>query len=165
MSGLRSSGGVSEISDPHEPDSLAFGAFVEAVEPRLRRALIARYGRDQGLEATAEALGWAWEHRERMAAVDQPVAYLYRVGQSRSRRRKERLFLERDVFREPEVEPRLSAAVSRLSERQRVVVLLVHGADWTPSEVADLLSIDVSSVQTHLRRALARLRSTLEESS
>ena len=37
--------------------------FVEA-EPRLRRALVSRYGQQRGRDATAEALGWAWGELE-----------------------------------------------------------------------------------------------------
>lgn len=156
-------GELLETPDRAKTDLDGFESFIGEVEPRLRRALIARYGRERGREATAEALGWAWEHRDRLAEMTKPVAFLYRVGQSRSRPRKQRLPADRDIFREPEVEPNLSAAVSKLSERQRVAVMLVHGAGWTPSEVAELLSIDVSSVQTHLRRGLDSLRRALGE--
>ena len=38
-----------------------FESFVLAVEPRLRAALVARFGADVGREATAEALAFAWE--------------------------------------------------------------------------------------------------------
>lgn len=151
-----------ETNGGQEDAAAAFLSFFAEVEPRLRCALVAWYGRERGREATAEALAWAWENMGRLSDIEQPVGYLYRVGQSRSRRRKQRFFSERDIFREPEVEPRLSAALSQLSERQRVVVLLVHGEDWTLTEVAELLGIDISSVQTHLRRGLHRLRVTLE---
>ena len=64
-----------------------FEGFVLVVEPKLRRALIARYGRERGREATAEALAWAWQHWSRLEGVENPVAFLYRVGQTRSRQR------------------------------------------------------------------------------
>jgi hypothetical protein len=40
----------------------SFATFFSYVEPRLRRALVARYGHERGREATAEALTWAWQH-------------------------------------------------------------------------------------------------------
>ena len=47
-----------------------FEAFVTDVEPRLRSALVATYGVDRGREATAAALGKAWEHRDGLAKVE-----------------------------------------------------------------------------------------------
>jgi DNA-directed RNA polymerase specialized sigma24 family protein len=63
-----------------------FEQFVQAHEARLRTALVLTYGPDAGREAAAEALAWAWEHWDRVAMIDSPVPYLYRVGQSRTRR-------------------------------------------------------------------------------
>ena len=40
----------------------AFTEFVREVEPRLRLALVAAFGADAGVEATAEALAYGWEH-------------------------------------------------------------------------------------------------------
>lgn len=63
-----------------------FEEFVRAHEARLRTALVLTYWPDAGREAAAEALAWAWEHWDRIAVMDAPVPYLYRVGQSRTRR-------------------------------------------------------------------------------
>jgi RNA polymerase sigma factor (sigma-70 family) len=138
-----------------------FTRFVGSTEPRLRRALIATYGRERGREATAEALAWAWEHWARVESAENPVAFLYRVGQSRSRRRKLRVITERPVSEDILVEPGLSLALMDLSERQRAVVLLVHGAGWTHAEVAEVLGVKLSTVQKHAERALSHLRQTL----
>jgi RNA polymerase sigma factor (sigma-70 family) len=62
----------------------------------------------------------------------------------------------------PWVEPALIPALVGLSEQQRVVVVLVHGYGWTQREVAELLALTPSTVQKHLERALARLRTALE---
>ncbi len=139
-----------------------FQEFFEATEPALRRALVAAYGPDAGREAAAEALAWAWEHRDRLATLDHPLRYLYRVGQSRARRRRVRIPFVRAEWREPWVEPQLATAVRGLSERQRVAVVLVHAYGWTLAEVAGLLGVGVSTVQTHLERGLDRLREQLE---
>jgi DNA-directed RNA polymerase specialized sigma24 family protein len=138
-----------------------FTRFVREVEPRLRRALIATYGRERGREATAEALAWAWEHWSRVKAAQSPVAFLYRVGQSRTRRPKLRFTYERPTSREVLVEPGLARALASLSQRQRAVVLLVHGAGWTQVEVAAVLGLKLSTVQKHVERALAHLRKGL----
>jgi RNA polymerase sigma factor (sigma-70 family) len=60
------------------------------------------------------------------------------------------------------VEPGLPDALTQLTERQRVVTILIHGGDWTVSEVAELLQIDRGTVQKHADRAMAKLRAALE---
>ena len=139
-----------------------FDAFGALVEPRLRRALVAAYGSQRGREATAEALSWAWENWPKAATLEAPVPYLYRVGQTRTRSRKTRVLFDIAAEHELLVEPGLRAALENLTERQRVAVVLVHGFGWTMREVADLDGIAVTSVQNHLERALAKLRSHLE---
>ena len=140
-----------------------FLGFVRETEPRLRRALIAAYGTQRGREATAEALGYAWEHRSELEKMDNPVGYLYRVAQSRSReRRRPPAVFERPASEDLWVEPGLPAALTALPERQRVAVLLVYGAEWTLAETAALLEISRSSVQRHLERGLAKLRRTMK---
>jgi len=136
----------------------AFGEYVAEAEPRLRRALIATYGPERGREATAEALAWAWEHRAELEAVNNPTAFLYRVGQSRSRLRRVRPVFDRPATEEPWVEPKLAAALAALPGRQRIAVFLVHGAGWTQAEAAELLEVRVSTVQKHVERAMAKLR-------
>jgi len=144
-----------------EVRSTAFTGFVREVEPRLRRALIATYGRERGREATAEALAWAWEHWSRVEAARSPVAFLYRVGQSRTRKRKLRVTYDTPETQEVFVEPRLTQALGALSQRQRSVVLLVHGAGWTQAETAATLGLKLSTVQKHAERGLAHLREGL----
>ena len=48
------------------------------------------YGADMGREATAEAMAWAYEHWDRVGPMEHQVAYLFRVGQSRTRRLRRR---------------------------------------------------------------------------
>lgn len=142
-----------------------FERFVEQIEPRLRRALVATYGPVDGREATGDALSWAWQHWDQMAEVRHPVAYLYRVGQSAIRRFGSRplpidaLAQAADEF--PELAPELWPALARLSPQQRTIALLVHGYQWSQAEVAVLLEINPSTVREHLNRALERLRQEL----
>lgn len=146
-------------------DADCFVAWCKSVEPKLRLALMATYGPERGREATAEALAWAWEHQERLSGLERPVAYLYRVGQTRTRVRRFRVLHGRPEWSEPWVEPSLGRAVASLSERQRVAVILVHGYGWTFGEVAELLRVKVTTVQNHRDRGMTRLRSILEASS
>ena len=146
----------------------SFTEFVRAAEPKLRHALISAYGRQEGWEAVAEALAYAWEHWDRIQTMDNPIGYLYRVGRSRGRwgfRRSRVVHQMNPTEDTPWVEPALPAALQRLSQRQRTAVMLIKGYGWTYQEVADLTGISVSSVQNHVERALKRLRADLEVSS
>lgn len=142
-----------------------FTAFVEEIGPKLRATLLARYGPERGADVTAEALGYAWEHWDRVRAMDNPAGYLYRVAQSQARRGifrpKPRLPQPRIAYQPPRVEPGLKPAIERLSPRQREVVVLVHGFGWTVTEVSEMLGIGFSSTKKHLERALTRLRSEM----
>ncbi len=136
------------------------------VEPKLLDALVATYGPADGREATVDALSWAWEHWGHLADVSNKIGYLYRVGQTATRRFAARGLPLNDLqavqTRLPDVEPGLIPALEALSEQQRTVVLLVHAFDWSQTEVAALLDVTPSTVREHLRRALERLRYDLE---
>jgi DNA-directed RNA polymerase specialized sigma24 family protein len=144
-----------------ETDIDAFRAFVGESEARLRQALSATLGTQAGRDATADAMGYAWEHWERIQPMDNPAGYLYAVGRDRARKffRKQRpVFYPVDASRLPWVEPSLPSALERLPDRQREVVVLMYCYQWSMSEVADLLGISKSTVQNHAERGLTSLR-------
>ena len=144
------------------PTESQFREFMSLAEPRLHRALVAAYGWERGQEATADALSYAWEHWTKMQHLNNPVGYLFRVGQSRVRQRKEPLVFVRPVDSDNWYEPALAKSLSELSERQRLAVVLVYGYQWTTQEVGELLGIKATTVQSHLARALAALRIHME---
>ena len=139
-----------------------FRSFVVWAEPRLRRAFMAAYGVDRGREATAEALAAGWEHWEQVRQMGNPLGYCYRVGQSRTRHHKVRVFYSVADDTEQRVEPRLPEALASLPERQRVAVVLSCGYGLPVSEVAELMRSRPSTVQTHVARGLAGLRRSLK---
>lgn len=143
---------------------VSFETLMADVAPRLRAALVAAYGVDEGADAAGEAIAWAWEHRDRIVTLTNPAGYLYRVGQTAARRarRTHRWLPDAPSVELPDVEPRLFDALDELSEQQRVCVLLVHALGWRQSEVADLLGVTPSTVAAHQRLGLARLRRSLE---
>jgi RNA polymerase sigma factor (sigma-70 family) len=157
-------GGPQDRGQPGAPTG--FEAFVRSTEPALRRALVAAYGHDDGREAAAEALAYAWEHWDRVSAMHNAPGYLFLVARSsaartrRTRRPAQELFTILDEA-EHRFEPGLPAALAALSERQRVAVVLVHGFDYTLREVADLTGTKVTTIQNHLERGLRRLRERL----
>lgn len=144
-----------------EDDQQAFTSFVAQVEPRLRRALTALRGRELGRDATSEALAWAWANWSSIEEMANPVGYLYRVGSSRTRPRRERGLPGHEPAEGDGYEPGLGPALANLSERQRAAVVLVHGCGWTHQEVADALGVSRSSVGTHVDRAMTLLRQEL----
>lgn len=89
-----------------------------------------------------------------------PAGYLYRVGRSKTRRirRPTPTLHATPVAASTEYEPGLPEAISRLSPRQRVAVMLVHGFEWTQAEAADLMGIASTSIQKHTERGLTKLR-------
>jgi len=146
-----------------ETDRDCFTRFVEEVGPRLTQALVARLGGELGREMAAEALAYGWEHWDRVGGLDNPAGYLYRVGQNRGRRTRRPYLLPDPPLHksEPVVEPGLPSALAHLSNRQRVSVMLVHGAGWTLTETADFLGISPGSVYRHVERGLRLLRRSL----
>lgn len=115
-----------------------FTVFAADAEPSLRYALVAALGQQDGLDATAEELAYGWEHRARVEAMENPTGYLYRVGRSRVHVRVPRSkFLPVPVGLLPEVEPGIPAELERLSERQRVVVVMVHVNGWSRKDAVE----------------------------
>lgn len=135
--------------------------FVRDAEPRLRRALIGAVGTDRVDDAVAEALAYTAEHWDDLQAMDNPVGYLFRVAQSKSRPRKRPVLFRREPQLMPDVEPGLPDALRALPEAQRTAVWLDHGCDWTHAEIAEVMGVSTSTVATHVSRALARLRTEL----
>ena len=144
-----------------QPAEDEFRPFFLEVEPRLRRALCAALGPQLGKDATLEGMSWAWEHWSKAQSLDDPVAYLFRVGQSKVRRRKEPLLSASRDWRDPMVEPELPTALADLTESQRLAVVLIHAFGWTFREVSELTGTSISTVQKHLERGLSKLRIAL----
>ena len=140
--------------------------LVVEIAPRVRAALIAAYGIDAGGEAAAEAVAWALEHRDRVAQLDNPAGYLYRVGQTAARRARRLVGLlpASPAQAMPEIEPGLVPALEALSSQQRVVVVMVHALGWSQAAVGELLNVSPSTVAAHLHRGMKSLRESLEVS-
>ena len=147
-----------------ETAAARYTEFVVVAEPRLRRALTAAFGAEVGREAAAEALAYGWQHWDRVGAMANPAGYLFRVGQGRARRMRSRRVVVAQAVSgsdDPWVEPGLAGALAKLSERQRVVVSLLHAFDWSMSEVADLLGVSKATVQSYEKRAMGKLQKEL----
>ncbi len=58
---------------------------------------------------------------------------------------------------------RISAALGRLTPRQRSVFVLRHDEDLSLEEIGEVLGLDLGTVKSHVARALKKLRDELED--
>lgn len=141
----------------------SFTEWAETAEPRLRHALMASFGPQVGKDVAVDALSHAWENWDRIRGMENPAGYVYGIARNKARR----AGADRPVGfpavpqRLPDVEPGLPKAVAMLSEKQRIVVTLLYGYQWSMSEVAAFLGTSKTTIQNHAERGLARLRSEL----
>jgi DNA-directed RNA polymerase specialized sigma24 family protein len=143
---------------PAPRDGRSFEEFVTDAEPQLRRALVAAYGFEEGRDAAAEALAYAWEHWVRLRDMANLPGYLFRVAQSKRRRKRPPVLFDTSGWADHLCEPGLPDALASLSHCQRVAVVLVYGYGYTLREVSELTGVRKTTVQTHAERGLARLR-------
>ena len=110
-----------------------------------------------------DVAAYAWEHRKKLSRMDNPSGWLYRVGQSRSRRyfRRPLRLPPPQSAGNPGVAPELPALLAALPERQRVAVLLTRAFDYTVREAAEIIGVAPSTVQQNAQRGLQRLRAAM----
>lgn len=147
-----------------EDRNLGFETFFGEAEPRLRAALVAKFGSDRGRDAAAEALGYGWRNWDRIGVMENPTGYLYRVGERWAKRQSSNRpfqMVPRERVSMPDVEPGLERAMAKLSHRQRQAVVLTAGFGLTHEETGTLLGLARSSVQNHVERGMAKLRNEL----
>lgn len=135
-----------------------FDRFFLEAEPRLRRSLSATMDPDRVADAVNEAMLYAWEHRHRVLTMTEPIGYLYRVAQSKNRRRKQGFLTWSDDDRIPDVEPALPRALAALPAAQATAVWLVKACGFSQVEAATAMDVSPSTVSTHVERGMRRLR-------
>src|SRR5262249_34500735 len=59
---------------------------------------------------------------------------------------------------DPFLKEKLQRLVASLPEKQRAVVILRYTEDMDPGEIAELMKMPITTVRSHLQRALAVLR-------
>ncbi|QYG94535.1 SigE family RNA polymerase sigma factor [Iamia sp. SCSIO 61187] len=167
----------SSASGPARPADLApdlAGLFADH-HHRLLRVAFLLSGDDRTAEdLVADAFAKAYRHLVR-GRVDDPGAYLRRAVVNGWKRQLGRRIRDRERARhlrvgwDPTFEDataereRILAALAPLPARQRAVVVLRFLDDLSEADTAAVLGISPGSVKTHSHRALARLRTTLEE--
>ncbi len=145
----------STVSTPDE--------FLAEARPILERALVARFGLRDGLDAAADAVEYALTNWTRVSAMENPKGYLFKVGHSkatRALRRAQRLttFVADPTTTDAPVDVDLQQALLRLPWEQRVAVMLVHAHGHTYASAAEVLDIPVTTLTNHVQRGMTRLR-------
>ena len=141
--------------------------FVVIARPSLERALVARCGLQDGMDAASSAIEYAYREWPRLATMANPIGYLYKVGQSSARRaqgRRHRLkvLVDDPVSVDAAVDVDLQRALMRLRPDQRVAVVLVHAHGHSYADAAALMDVPVTTLTNHVTRGLAHLRQVLE---
>ncbi len=149
-------------------ESEELAEFLIEARARLERALVARFGVEEGTEAAAEAVAYALANWPALRPMANPVGYLYRVGQTRARRTVERRSRLESLVSDPlttdqVVDVDLQRALCRLKPDQRVAVVLVHAFGYSYRDAGEVLDVPATTVANHLNRGLVRLRRLLEQ--
>lgn len=149
-------------------DRGSFDSFFADHHDDLVRALAVTLGDDHlGRDAASEGFARALQRWRRVSGYENPAGWVYRVGLNwaRSRRRKTVREVAESAAtgrREPvteigDVDPRLVAALRRLSVDHRAVVVGRYYLDWSEARLAEALGVRPGTVKSRLSRALAQL--------
>jgi RNA polymerase sigma factor (sigma-70 family) len=153
-----------------------FEAFVQRhFEPLARTLALITLDRQLAADAAQEAflqLHLRWEKRDEL---DDPVAWLYRVGINRC------LDYRRQLRRAARLFTRLSGELSsengapawpaefefmnlmkELPTQQRIAAVLFYRCDFSAAEIARVMQISEGAVKSHLHRAREALRPLVE---
>ena len=147
-----------------------FERFYRERRDRMARALAMTLGGDAhlGAEAADEAMARAYQRWDRVAHLDDPAAWVYRVGLNwatsvlRRRNRPERSLVSRgpsDV--DAPAEPDVLVALAELDVKQRAVVVCRFYLGMSEAETAAALHVRPGTVKSRLHRALQTLQPRL----
>ena len=158
---------VMEKKAPHNGYE-SFDGLIDDVRLRLLPALVVKWGIEVGSDLCSDVEEYAWEHRAKVRRMENPLGYLFRVAQSKSRSHlrwmKRTEFPSRfpDIVHEDLVLHDMLQMLSGLKPDQRVCVMLVHAFGWSYTEVADLLGVTRAVVNHHVHRGLTILRAPVD---
>ena len=132
-------------------------------------------------EIVQDVFLYLWDQRKKLADVESPASYLYRVTANRCINRMRREALETKMqylvkislhgtgASQPEntydlhkVETLIAEAVARLPTQQRRIFLLQQEEGLSYQEIADRLQISKNTVRNHMVRTLRSIRQYLQ---
>ncbi|MFM2078785.1 MAG: hypothetical protein RJA49_2675 [Actinomycetota bacterium] len=137
--------------------------FLSEAQPILERALVARFGLRDGMDAASDAVEYAVANWPRVSAMENPKGYLFKVGHSRAlrairRARRLTAFVSEPITTDTPVDVDLQRALLRLPWELRVAVMLVHAHGHTYASAAEVLDIPVTTLTNHVNRGMTQLR-------
>lgn len=153
----------------------SFDHFYTDQAESITRALAVTLGDTElAADAMAEAMTRAWQRWPKISTYDKPAAWVYRVALNwafswRRRRRRER---ERPVVLGAEQvdhgelvvrDDSVDVAIETLSIEHRSVIVCRLYLDWSIETTAHALGIAPGTVKSRMARALAELRTHMEE--
>jgi RNA polymerase sigma factor (sigma-70 family) len=158
------------------PVELSFDEFFVAERKRLFGALIIMTGnRMEAEELLQDAFLKVWERWERVAVMEEPVGFLYRIALNLHRKRirraavalRKRIDLLPDVDELSDVETRDEAVrlLGRLTPRERAAIVVTAYLGYSSEEAGRLLGIRAQTVRVLTSRARATLRAAGEATS
>ena len=161
---------VTERQMPAPPAS--FEDFFEVEHARLLRALFLVTGNVQEAEELMQdAFLAVWERWDRVAAMDEPVGYLYRTAMNRFRSRLRRAARAArkvvgaaeggDAFAAADEREVLARALATLPERQRAALVLTELLGYGSEEAGRILGVKDVTVRSLASQARAALRKDL----
>ena len=161
---------VTERQMPAPPAS--FEDLFEAEHARLLRALFLVTGNVQEAEELMQdAFLAVWERWDRVAAMDEPVGYLYRTAMNRFRSRLRRAARAArkvvgaaeggDAFAAADEREVLARALATLPERQRAALVLTELLGYGSEEAGRILGVKDVTVRSLASQARAALRKDL----
>jgi RNA polymerase sigma factor (sigma-70 family) len=156
-------------------DDAAFASWYRNEHPRLLAAMaIVTNDLHVAQDVTAEAFARALAAWGRVANMESPTGWTYRVALNVVRRRGRRAALEQRALRRmvppaeglpPERAIELWDAVSALPPRARTAIALRYAAGLTEAEVAEAMHVKVGTVSATLSNARRTLAVSLGEPS
>jgi RNA polymerase sigma-70 factor (ECF subfamily) len=151
-------------------EAASFEEFYGATFRRLFTALCLVTGdRHEAEEVAQDAFVRVFERWDRVAGLEDPTGYLFRVSMNvfRSRYRRSSLGLRRAVLLAPPAADDLAAVETHdemirllrgLDPKQRAAVLLTAILDYSAEEAGRMLGMRASSVRSLTTRARARMK-------
>jgi RNA polymerase sigma-70 factor (ECF subfamily) len=140
-----------------------FESFFHDEYERLYKALCLFTGRAHEAEEVAqEAFVIVWERWDRVASMDSPVGYLYRVAMNAARRRFRRGALARRHAGEPSSVDELQRIDDQDEAWRRAALILTGYLGCSSDEAAVILGNKASTVRVLTARARAAVRGSEE---
>jgi len=155
-----------------EVDLPSFEEFYEREKEDLFGALcMVTRNRQEAEQLAQDAFLIVYERWDRVAAMERPAGYLYRVAMNafRSWNRRVSLGAKRvlglsppdDLIEEVDAEDAVMRVLAPLSPRRRAAVVLVDLLGYSSEDAGRILGIRAATVRTHVARAHEELRSTM----